>query len=82
MEINNKAKIIRSVSLLKEHADFLDNNSELSLTKILRSKINEIIEGQAGPRIENNRLKAGIERMGAEIRKLNDEIEKLKSRTN
>lgn len=37
------AQIIRSVSISKEQAEFLDENRELSLSKICQSKINDMM---------------------------------------
>jgi hypothetical protein len=61
--------VIKSVSLPLEMAQFLDKNSELSLSKIIQSKIKEIIENRT---TYENRMKVLENRLTIVCQKLYD----------
>lgn len=71
--------VIKSVSIPQDLADFLDRNPELSLSKIVQSKLIEIMQTKTA---YENRIRVYENKMHVLQTKLfeaNEEIEKLKN---
>ena len=68
--------VINSVSYPVEMQKFLDENPDLSLSKMLQSKIIEIMENRRLKFEELNRLKRVNQTLQTELLKCSDELEK------
>ena len=76
------AQIIRSVSINKEQARFLDESRELSLSKIVQVSINRLMEDSSAHEVEliqlkraNSKLQGALSEATGELDKLNYKLE-------
>tara|TARA_Y100000310_G_C20677257_1_gene813801 strand:+ start:2783 stop:3013 length:231 start_codon:yes stop_codon:yes gene_type:complete len=73
------SKII-TLSLSEEDEEFLLNNSELSPTKMLRAKINEVRENRSELKADLIRSENNIKRLNHIIREQGDKIHVLENK--
>ena len=71
------AQIIRSVSINKEQAEFLDGNKELSLSKICQVSINRIMEDSSAHEVEINQLKRSNSVLQEALSEATGQLDKL-----
>ena len=69
---------IKTLSIPKELDDFLDDNPDLSPSKMLQSKIIEIKENRRLNFVETNRLKRQNKFLENKLWEANEKVEKLK----
>ena len=72
--------IINSVSYPVELQKVLDENPELSLSKMVQSKLIEIRENRAGHQARIKALERQVERLQESLLVATDEVEELKTR--
>lgn len=80
MNLYKKMPKIISVSLSKEDVEFLDNNSELSPTKMLRAKINEVKQNRSELKAQLIRAKNNIVTLNEKIKQQGNRIDVLENK--
>ena len=71
--------VIKSVSIPMDMATFLDNNPDLSLSKIIQQRLKEIINQKALYENKNRVLENRLQVLGQKLYEANEEIERLKN---
>ena len=80
MNLYKKMTKIITVSLSNEDKEFLDNNPELSPTKMLRAQIIQVRENRSELKAELIRAKNNVIKQGAIIKELGNKINVLEEK--